>query len=108
MSRLKKDLKTLHPQLQALDEIRKQLIYLRDLVRLTWSREEFMTVVIGAFALLLGAVTVAFVVRQLREGPPRKASTKANAALPGESADALDSYLDLVDREMGDAAGEQR
>jgi len=38
---------------------------------------------------------------------PREASTNANGALPGESGDALDSYLDLVDREMGDAAGEQ-
>jgi len=68
----------------------------------------FAVWVVPPIALLLGAVTVAFVVRQLRAGPTRKANTKANAALPGESGDAFDSYLDLVDREMGDAAGEQR
>jgi len=64
--------------------------------------------VVPPIALLLGAVTVAFVVRQLRASPPRKASANANAALSGESSDALDPYLGLVDREMGDAAGEQR
>ena len=55
--RLDKELEAYHPRLQPLDEVRKQLTYLRNLILLTWSREELLTVLIGACALLLGALS---------------------------------------------------
>jgi cytochrome c-type biogenesis protein CcmH len=64
--------------------------------------------VVPPVAILLGAVAVAYVVRQLRAPVPVDDAAYAGPAAQRESEGALGTYLDLVDREMGDAAGEKR
>lgn len=64
--------------------------------------------VVPPIAILMGAVVVAIVVRQLRTPQPLADNAYAAPVAKHEADDALGTYLDLVDREMGDAPGEKR
>jgi cytochrome c-type biogenesis protein CcmH len=63
--------------------------------------------VVPPIAILMGAVVVAIVVRQLRTPQPLADVAYAAPGARREADDTLGTYLDLVDREMGDVPGEK-
>ena len=65
--------------------------------------------VVPPIAILLGAIAVAMVVRKLRVQPAMAIAGHQQPTAAIEAEDGLETYLDLVDREMGESSpGEKR
>ena len=54
---LNKKLSDIHPLFSIIDELRKQIYFMINTLRITWSNSEFTTVAIGALAIIIGAIT---------------------------------------------------
>ncbi len=55
--KLNKKLSDIHPIFSIIDELRKQIYFIANTLKISWSNSEFITVGIGTLAVLIGAIT---------------------------------------------------
>jgi hypothetical protein len=54
---LNKKLSNIHPIFSIIDELRKQIYFMINTLRNTWSNSEYITVAIGTLAIIIGSIT---------------------------------------------------